>query len=79
MVEVEPVGHGLGDGDQRALLGPRQTGLAKDVFAGGEHRLRRQRIDQPGQPAEDRIGAGARNLLRDDDRGEACEARLATA
>jgi hypothetical protein len=57
MVEVEAIGHGLGDGDQAALLGARQTSLAKDVFAGGEDRLRRQRIDEPGQPSEDGIGA----------------------
>ena len=75
MVEIEPGGHGLGDGDQPALLRPRQPCLAKNVLPGAKYPFRRQ-IDQPGQPAEDGIGAGAGHLLRDDDRGKAAESRL---
>ena len=69
--EVEAVQHGLGHREHGALLRPRQAGLAKQPVAGGKQRFRRQRIGELDEPAEDRVGAGAGNLLRDDDRDEA--------
>ena len=49
------------------------------IVAGRQQRLRRQRIDEPGEAAEDRVGAGARHLLRHDDRGKAVRSPARTA
>lgn len=73
MMEVETVFHRLRDRKQAALLRPRQARFAKYLFSGGKHGLWRQRIKQIYQPAENGIRAGSRDLLRDDDGGEAPE------
>lgn len=79
MMEVETVLHRLRDRKQAALLGPRQARFAKHLFSGGKHGLWRQRIEQIYQPAENGVGAGPRNLLRDDNGGEAPETRFGQA
>ena len=77
MDEVEPVAH-----RRRARPAARAASAAKSrprersPSPAASTRSRRQRIDQFDEAAEDRIGAGARHLLRDDDRGQAGEARL---
>ena len=46
---------------------------------GREQSVRSQRVDQPNQAREDRIRAGAGNLLRDDNRDQAREAGFGQA
>lgn len=74
-LQVEAVSDGARQGKQRALLGPRQASRAHGGLSGIQQPLRGQRIDDGDQPAEDRVGAGARHLLRGDDRGKAGETR----
>ena len=69
----------LPGGAQRFLLRPRQARLAKQIVARAGENLRAHRLHQRGEPSEDRIGAGARDLLRHDDRHQACKARLDAA
>ena len=77
MVEVEPFMRDcVRHGQKRALLRPRQAGLAEDILAGGKHAFSVERIDEAYEPTEDGVGAGTRDLLRDYDGGEAAEARL---
>ena len=62
----------LGDARKIARCLGRDRPASRNMsVAGGEQRLRRQRIDQRRKPAEDRLRAGARHLLRHDDRDEA--------
>ena len=64
---------------QRPSLRGRETAGGELLVGAGEEGVRGQRVDGPGKPPMDRVGAGDRHLLRDDDPGETRKARLATA
>ena len=77
IVEIEPVD--APPGRPRAsvfCLGRDRPASRNTSSPAASSRVRRQRIDQPGEAAEYGARARRRHLLRHDDRGEAVEPRL---
>jgi len=65
---------GFGEGFQGLDFAGGQPGAHEFIAAGTQDRRVIQWVERGGEPAEDRLGAGGRELLRDHDRGEAGKA-----